>query len=79
MSGGLAAAAHSRFWHESEVPALLAYVGYGRKIRQHMLNASFSHVDPERSLADLKSRSATVSCRTEVCYPFCRKHGRIGQ
>jgi hypothetical protein len=20
--------------------------------------------------------SAAVSCRTELCYPFCRKHGR---
>jgi hypothetical protein len=24
----------------------------------------------------LKCCSAAVSCRTEVCYPFCRKHGR---
>ena len=24
----------------------------------------------------MKCRSAAVSCRTEVCYPFCRKHGR---
>ena len=26
--------------------------------------------------AGSKSRSAAVSCRTEVCYPFGRKHGR---
>src|SRR5215471_10750529 len=26
--------------------------------------------------AGLKCRSAAVSCRTEVCYPVCRKHGR---
>jgi hypothetical protein len=25
-----------------------------------------------------KSRSAAVSCRTEVCYPFGRKHGSTG-
>ena len=24
----------------------------------------------------MKCRSAAVSCHTEVCYPFCRKHGR---
>src|SRR5262249_52280496 len=29
---------------------------------------------PEK--AGLKCRRAAVSCRTEVCYPFCRKHGR---
>jgi putative tryptophan/tyrosine transport system substrate-binding protein len=27
-------------------------------------------------MGPLKSRSAAVSCRTEVCYPFGRKHGR---
>jgi hypothetical protein len=39
----------------------------------------FDHLpyhDPSPSIGfDLKSRSAAVSCRTEVCYPFCRKHG----
>src|SRR5215831_18191971 len=29
---------------------------------------------PEK--AGLKCRSAAVSCRTRVCYPVCRKHGR---
>src|SRR5262249_1277516 len=32
--------------------------------------------DPKRTLRGLKSPSAAVSCRTELCYPFCRKHGR---
>src|SRR5262249_36943504 len=31
---------------------------------------------PIATSAGLKCRSAAVSCRTEVCYPFCRKHGR---
>src|SRR6266446_7871885 len=35
--------------------------------------------DPHRSYAGSKSRSAAVSCRTEVCYPFRRKHGRHWQ
>jgi hypothetical protein len=30
----------------------------------------------QRSYAGPRSRSAAVSCRTEVCYPFCRKHER---
>src|SRR5262249_35856711 len=29
---------------------------------------------PEK--AGLKCRRGAASCRTEVCYPFCRKHGR---
>jgi hypothetical protein len=32
-----------RLWHESEVPALPAYVGNRGNTRQHMLNASSSH------------------------------------
>jgi hypothetical protein len=28
--------------------------------------------DPTATQAGLKCRSAAVSCRTEVCYPFCR-------
>src|SRR5262249_30066345 len=32
--------------------------------------------DPIRTWAGLICRSATVSCRTEVCYPFCRMRGR---
>src|SRR5215831_1603970 len=35
--------ANVRMWHESDVPALLAYVGYRGKTGQHILNASFSH------------------------------------
>src|SRR4051812_22337128 len=31
---------------------------------------------PHRSYAGSKSRSAAVSCRTKMCYPFCPKHGR---
>jgi hypothetical protein len=34
---------------KSDVPALLANVGYRWKTGQHMLNASFSHFDPQRS------------------------------
>ena len=30
----------------------------------------------KRTWIPLKSRSAAVSCRTEVCYRFCRKHER---
>jgi hypothetical protein len=33
---------HGGFWHQSEVPALPAYVGYRWKTGQHMLNTSFS-------------------------------------
>jgi hypothetical protein len=32
--------------------------------------------DPKRTYAGLKSRSAAVSCRTQVCYPF---GGRTGE
>src|SRR5882724_4182935 len=35
-----------------------------------------SEFDPERSSARVKSRSAAVSCRSKVCYPYGRKHGR---
>jgi hypothetical protein len=35
--------------------------------------------DPEPTLAELKSRSAAVSCRTEMCYRFGPKHGRHWQ
>src|SRR3982074_1007276 len=31
---------------------------------------------PTATQAGLKCRSAAVSCRTEVCYPFYRKRGR---
>jgi hypothetical protein len=44
-------AGDGRYWHESEVPALPAYVGYRRKTGQHMLIASFSHFDPKPTLA----------------------------
>src|SRR5262249_15006075 len=36
-------------------------------------------IDPQQSWAGLKSRSAAVSRSAEVCYPFRRKHGSIGQ
>jgi hypothetical protein len=32
--------------------------------------------DPDPTQAGSKSRSAAFSCRTEVCYPFGRKHER---
>jgi len=32
--------------------------------------------DPKRTSGGSKSRSAAVSCGTEVCYPFGGKHGR---
>jgi hypothetical protein len=41
-----------------------------------LLNASSSHFDPTATWAGLKCRSAAVIRRIEVCYPFCRKHGR---
>src|SRR5262249_8026795 len=37
---------------------------------------SFSKFAPDPTSGELKSRSAAVSCRTEVCYPFGRKHGK---
>jgi hypothetical protein len=40
------------FWHESEVPALPAYVGSRGKTGQHMLNASSSHFDQLRHKLD---------------------------
>jgi len=42
-----------------------------RALRAYRRNA----FDPNRSLAARKSRIAAL-CRTEVCYPFCRKQGR---
>jgi hypothetical protein len=39
-------------------------------------NLETAEFDPTATWAGLKCRSAAVSCRTEVCYPFCRKHGR---
>ena len=41
-----------------------------------MLSLSSSGFDRLRSWAGSKSRSAAAFCLTEVCYPFCRKHGR---
>ena len=41
-----------------------------------MLTVSFVDPDPSATWAGLKCRSAAVSCRIEVCYAFCRKHGR---
>jgi hypothetical protein len=38
---------HSRDWHESEVPALFAHVGYRGKTGQHLLTVRFSGFDPE--------------------------------
>jgi putative tryptophan/tyrosine transport system substrate-binding protein len=58
------------------VPALLANDGYRWKTGQHMLDASFSHFDPEPTFAELKSRSAADSFRTALCYSFGRKHER---
>src|SRR3954453_18800707 len=37
---------------------------------------AFSLLTPSATWAGLKCRSAAVSRGTEVCYPFCRKHGR---
>jgi len=55
---------------------LLAYVCYWGKTGQHLLAMSLSQFDPDPTSGELKSRSAAVSCRTEVCYPFGRKHGK---
>jgi hypothetical protein len=38
-----------RYWHDSEVPPLLAYVSYRGKTGQHLLAVSFSQFDPKRS------------------------------
>jgi len=38
---------HGGFWHESEVRRAVTHVGYRGKTGQDMLNASFSHFDPE--------------------------------
>jgi hypothetical protein len=35
--------------------------------------------DPEPTLAELKSRGATVSCRIEVCYLSVGSMGGLGQ
>jgi hypothetical protein len=37
---------------------------------------SMTEIDPDPTQAGSKSRSAAVSCRTEVCYPFGWKHER---
>jgi hypothetical protein len=41
-----AATAHGRFWHESDVPALLTYDGYRGKTGQHLLVLRFTGFDP---------------------------------
>src|SRR5262245_36349002 len=46
---------------------------------KHLLTSRLTGFDPLRSSAGLKSRSAPVSCRTEVCYLFGRKHERCWQ
>jgi hypothetical protein len=33
--------------------------------------------DPQRTSAGSKSRSAAVSCRTQVCYPFGGRKGEF--
>jgi hypothetical protein len=38
--------ANVRFWHYSEVPARLAYVGYWGKTGKHLLAMSFTGFDP---------------------------------
>jgi hypothetical protein len=40
---------HVSFWHYSEVPARLAYVGYRGKTGKHLLAVSFIGFDPQRS------------------------------
>jgi hypothetical protein len=49
-----------RFWHESEVVALLAYVRYRGKTGKHLLVLSLTDFDPQATLAGSKSRSAAV-------------------
>ena len=38
--------------------------------------AKATFMTPTATWAGLKCRSAAALCRSEVCYPFCRKHGR---
>jgi hypothetical protein len=42
---------NARFWHYSEVPARLAYVGYRGKTGQHLLAVSFTGFDPQETSA----------------------------
>src|SRR5262245_3983055 len=49
-----------RFRGEADMHCQLALMGSGA-------------IDPKRSNTRSKSRSAAVSCRTEVCYPSDRK------
>jgi hypothetical protein len=51
-------------WHESEVPALLAYVSYRGKTGKHLLAVRFSQFDPMLTWARSKSRSAAICRRT---------------
>jgi hypothetical protein len=44
--------------------------------KKALVNQAPSTHDPKRTWIPLKSRSAAVSFRTEVCYRFCRKHER---
>jgi hypothetical protein len=41
-------------WHESEVPALFAYVGYWEKIGQYLLAMSFSQFGPEAVIGPIE-------------------------
>src|SRR5262245_60195475 len=45
-------------------------------MRDRVTSTSSVAIDPQLTWAGLKSRSAAVSCHTEVCYPFGRKHER---
>jgi hypothetical protein len=52
-----------------------AFVGrLGSIVQRTPSKSFFNSIDPLRSSAGLKSRSAPVSCRTEVCYPFSRNN-----
>jgi hypothetical protein len=48
---------HVRFWGSPDMADYPPWLVYDAN-------------DPSATLAESKSRSAAVSCRTEVCYPF---------
>src|SRR5262245_10531160 len=75
ISVGLAAIAHSRSWHLCDIARARIDVRFraNRTLSRHRRMTEF---DPSTTKAGLKCRSAAASRRTEMCYPFCRRHGK---
>jgi hypothetical protein len=55
---------------------LFARSRHGSTTSTRSRNSTGRRIDPRPMVTGLKSRSAAVSCRTEVCYPYGWKHGR---